>query len=157
MITEINQEIIATVVSMTETEKSELLKLVAMKEELTDEMKTVSDAIKAALPVASADQVSALCALHRIEAEIPDGLKKNVDFRTTSEQDDQIDAAKEARGDELTARKDEILDECKVDGFRFASFKVRVSPKQTTKTLRFVKRAGHQKGGLIAALRAERA
>ncbi|MEZ5275519.1 MAG: hypothetical protein R3F07_03960 [Opitutaceae bacterium] len=134
-----------------------ILRLAALKEEKGEEFKAAREAFIAALPVATSEQVKALVALARVEAEYPEGIKPNQDLRLTSEQQDQINAAKEERADELTAKKAEILDELKGDGSRFVSFKVRATAKQTTKTLRFVKKHGSTGGGsgLVDQLRRE--
>jgi len=141
---------------MSYEEMQAILRLAALKEEKSEEFRAAKDAFIAALPVATSEQVKALVALARVEAEYPEGIKPNQDFRLTPEQQDQINAAKEARADELTAKKTDILDEIKADGSRFVSFKVRATAKQTTKTLRFVKKHGSSGGsGLVDQLRRE--
>ena len=144
--------------SLSEVAVGKLLELALLKDEKSEELKAINEAFKASLPIATAEQVNALVMLHRNEFEIPDGLKADQDFRLTTEHKDQIKAAKEERAVELDSKKDQILDAIKVEGSRFTSYRVKVSPKQTTKTLKFVKKHDGKgsASGLIAALRAER-
>lgn len=137
-------------------ERQRILALAEAKAEADEIAKAAREAFIASLPLVTSDQVKALVTLHRVEADIPEGLKDKQDFRLTDWAKDQIAAAKKARADELTAKKEQILDELKVDGSRLESMRVRSTAKQTTKTLKFVTRVGKRAGnGLIDRLRRE--
>lgn len=133
--------------------------LVTMEAELIQKQAEVAELRKqlvARLPEANEDQMKLVVAAARNETEVPAGCKPGVDFRLSEAQVKAAKAAREQRVAWLAARKAELVNPlvaCNLTAL--TSFKVRVGPKATTSTARFVKRvAAAPKTGLIAALRA---
>lgn len=118
------------------------------------ETKMARDHFVSLLPVASDAQVSALSYLVSAEGKIPAGLRPNVDFRLSAEQEKTLRAVKAARVKWCKAHKLTALADVAGDEHELVSYKVRVGTEKVRRVLTFDHQVGKKRTGLIDRLRA---
>ena len=107
------------------------------------------------LPVCSDAQFHALCGLVRQDAEIPDGLKVNEDFRLTDDQVAHLKTVRDERKKWCAANKAAVIAEVSSNELEVLTrYTVRVGAKKTRKTMVFERSVDNTPTSLIGRLRA---
>lgn len=107
------------------------------------------------LPLCSDAQFQALCGLVRQDAEIPEGLKVNEDFRLTDDQVAHLKKVRDERKKWCAANKAAVIAEVASNDLEvLTKYTVRVGAKKTRKMMVFERSVDNAPTSLIGRLRA---